>query len=413
LDYKANLNTINNSFLIAVVKGNERIIKLLLEYGADVSIKDEYGRTVLIHAILNGYTNIADQLLKRGADINIKDHYEKTPLLYAIEKVYAMIVKLLIENNVDVNIKDQVGNTPLMYAIESGDVRIVELMLNYQQEIDFNLENDYGETLLSCAERIGRKKIIKLVKLKMRITLESQQHEPFIIPIKSIDERFWEFLSQDDVNEMDSLLEEKGIDINTLVNSRDASGDTALMVCSRNGYNKVMTSLLECNADISFTNNEGDTALIIASDKGNLEAVRLLLNNIESDEMKSLLSYKDSHGNNSLIRATMNDHFDVVEELIYRKSVINAQGENKRTSLMIAAEKGFIRLVKLLIKKNAKINITDSFNKTAYDIVNNKIGKLNKSKNKYVKSTEYYKNIIKIKDILEIKFGITPIDLTK
>lgn len=50
---------------------------------------------------------------------------------------------------------------------------------------------------------------------------------------------------------------------------------------------------------------------------------------------------------------------------------------------MVAAESGHIRVVKLLLKKGAKVSVKNDYDKTALDIVNEKIKKLGNSNNNY------------------------------
>lgn len=48
------------------------IVKLLIKHGANIDIKDNYGRTALIEACdYGGHTGIAALLLEHGADVNI------------------------------------------------------------------------------------------------------------------------------------------------------------------------------------------------------------------------------------------------------------------------------------------------------------------------------------------------------
>jgi len=71
-------------------------------------------------------------------------------------------------------------------------------------------------------------------------------------------------------------------------------------------------------------------------------------------------------------------YFDVVEELLFLKiNIINSTGQHKKTALMAAAENGHIRIVKLLLKKGAKSSVKDDYDKTALDIVKEKIKTLN------------------------------------
>ncbi|OUM61479.1 hypothetical protein PIROE2DRAFT_62487 [Piromyces sp. E2] len=190
----------------------------------------------------------------------------------------------------------------------------------------------------------GRKKIIRLIQSK--IVSQSQQNEVIIEEIQrpsieNIDEEFLKAVSEADINKMDLLLDEKSVDGTILVN-------------------------------VNAVNKNGDTALIIASENGNLDVINLLF------EYNIDLTFKDANGNNALIRAAEHGCFDVVEELLRKKININLVNNNKRTALMMAAENGHIRVVKLLIKKGAKITIKDNFDKTALDIVKSKIKKLKK-----------------------------------
>ena len=54
-------------------------------------------------------------------------------------------------------------------------------------------------------------------------------------------------------------------------------GWTALMLASDKGHLKVVKLLLEKGANANAQNNNGETALMVASEKGHLEIVKLLI----------------------------------------------------------------------------------------------------------------------------------------
>ena len=81
--------------MYAVDKGRVHIVKILLEHGAKVNIRDTNGRTALTYASGKGYDTITKDLLDAKADTNNLDNYGKTPLSYAVENDFQEIVKLL------------------------------------------------------------------------------------------------------------------------------------------------------------------------------------------------------------------------------------------------------------------------------------------------------------------------------
>ncbi|MDP6307261.1 MAG: ankyrin repeat domain-containing protein, partial [Verrucomicrobiota bacterium] len=62
------------SILGATRVGNLENVKELLDAGADVNAKSEFGSTIPLHvAAINGYKEIAELLITGGADVNAKD----------------------------------------------------------------------------------------------------------------------------------------------------------------------------------------------------------------------------------------------------------------------------------------------------------------------------------------------------
>jgi len=118
----------NTALVVASKYGYTEIVKLLLEAGADVNVKNKDGETALMKASYNGYTEIVKMLIDAGADVNIKDRYGTTALMLASLYGYTEIVELLIKAGANVNIKNSYGGTALRWASANGSTKIVELL---------------------------------------------------------------------------------------------------------------------------------------------------------------------------------------------------------------------------------------------------------------------------------------------
>lgn len=62
------------------------MVELLLQLGADIDHKDNFGRTALHKAAYFGHKDVVVCLLQHGAAIVVVDLYEKTPSMVAREK---------------------------------------------------------------------------------------------------------------------------------------------------------------------------------------------------------------------------------------------------------------------------------------------------------------------------------------
>lgn len=112
------------AFNEAVLRGNIRLVEMMLKYGAPVNGLKMPGREKVFvpplyaAAVKGGNDQIAAAglLLKNGADINLANGEGETPMMIASSNNNVSFVKLLIEKGANVNAKDGKGRTALNFA---------------------------------------------------------------------------------------------------------------------------------------------------------------------------------------------------------------------------------------------------------------------------------------------------------
>jgi len=133
-----------------------KVIKLLLEYGADINATTVSGLTPLKCALLVDNFEMANVIIQYGADINYGD---ETALMTAVWHNRIDIVDFLIKKGADVNHKKTTGENALEWAVFNGNEDIAKLLLNAGAKKDFSkafLELTSGnEAIALILKRLG------------------------------------------------------------------------------------------------------------------------------------------------------------------------------------------------------------------------------------------------------------------
>lgn len=133
---------------------------------------------------------------------------------------------------------------------------------------------------------------------------------------------------------------------------------TGLMAAAQSGRTEVIELLESYGARLDVTNADGDSALSLASAKGHVEAVRVLLalgeklgtkNNIESAK-------------SPIVEAAANGHVEVVRLLFQHEVQVNASMSNIEAALIAAISSGAHQCVRLLLAHVSDIDFVAPFN---------------------------------------------------
>ncbi|KAF9768551.1 hypothetical protein IL306_014150 [Fusarium sp. DS 682] len=179
LDNRANIDVATGKGMTplhfaAKKKGSKETMKTLLEYGADIHARDDWGNTCLIDATRLASVDEVKFLIERGADVKAQTKAGETCLHLAMRtSVMALeVIQLMLKNGARLNARDSKGETcihQLAYwndppnpsmarrktknKLQSGHHNSVEdlFQLLTSQGADFNVTDNDGDTPLHKA----------------------------------------------------------------------------------------------------------------------------------------------------------------------------------------------------------------------------------------------------------------------
>ena len=161
VDLTLKLESGSSVLMMAAAKGNNEIVKMLIDSGADIHSLDSKQDTVLMVASINGHNDIVATLLQSGVNINAKNDKGETALIWSTLAGHTDIVKTLIKYKVDVNIKNNAGLSALVYAVMGKRPDLVKILLDANADIKATLS---GISLLALAKSNNDKETINLLK---------------------------------------------------------------------------------------------------------------------------------------------------------------------------------------------------------------------------------------------------------
>lgn len=134
------------------------------------------------------------------------------------------------------------------------------------------------------------------------------------------------------------------------INTPKTDGYTALMIASEHGNQDMVKFLVENGANVNAINVERNNAIMLASKGGHMEIVKLLAENGGQFEVQ------DNAGYTALMIASLNGHQSTVNLLLDKGAIVNTINKYKDNALMLASAEGHTGVVGLLLKNGADVN---------------------------------------------------------
>jgi ankyrin repeat protein len=269
---------------------------------------DDNLNILLVNNCISGNLQNVTNLLHDGANSNyILNTKKDTPLSISAHLGYADIVNVLLDKGA--NIDDKV-----MLEVLTGDN--MNMKANYDRTL---------ELLINRHANVGR-----LNNGFTCLMMASRNIYLGLILTNAL-------LSYADIEHLD-------------INAISPSGSTALIIAIINHQINVIDALVKYGADVNIKNTKGEPTLMIAVHMQNIATLTILLNSEDID-----INIQDSNGNTSVLYMVFR-----VEQLLKKFPEISTEN--------ILHE---LRIIDMLIKKGANMNIKNNAGISAQSIIDN------------------------------------------
>uniref|UniRef100_A0A8C2GLU1 Kinase D-interacting substrate 220a n=1 Tax=Cyprinus carpio TaxID=7962 RepID=A0A8C2GLU1_CYPCA len=142
------------------------------------------------------------------------------------------------------------------------------------------------------------------------------------------------------------------------VDTRSENGQTALMLASEQGSLEIVQELIRRGANVNLDDIDCWTALISAAKEGHTEVVKELLENNANVE------HRDMGGWSALMWAAYKGRLEVAHLLLEKGANPNITGQYSVYPIIWAAGRGHAEIVQLLLQHGAKVNCSDKYGTT-------------------------------------------------
>ncbi|KAL8773658.1 MAG: hypothetical protein Q9209_001424 [Squamulea sp. 1 TL-2023] len=337
---------LSNALLEAAGFGHLAVVKLMLERGVDINVRNNKNDTSLHLAAAYNHVAVAAELIRRGASVSVRGEFGHTPLHTAAIYGSTEIASHAITHGADVNAQCVDGTTALYHAVSVSCLDMIILLLD--KRADINISSANGRRAIHVAAEKGLVDILQ-------------------------------------------LLIQHGADVNT---QSETCYTPLYLACYHNNLDAVRL-LLDQRVDINLSSADGCRAIQIAAQKGHIDLLQLLI------QSGAEVDYEDVKQWSPLCYASFYGHKAVAQLLLQHGA--NARIDSRDgTPLHLCAERAYLDIADLLLKSGADPNARDEIGVTPLHIA---IGEIDSPE-----SADYEQRFKVVELLLEHKANPNPQD---
>ncbi|XP_006880602.1 PREDICTED: transient receptor potential cation channel subfamily A member 1 [Elephantulus edwardii] len=315
---------------------------------------DDMNASTLHHAAADGQVELMEMIVNDSCCdvVNVMDNYGNTPLHWAAEKNQVESVKFLLNRKANPNLRNNSMMAPLHLAVQFGNIEVVKVLVEHRST-NINLEGENGNTAVVIACSKDNSEALQILFSKGAKMCIANKCGCFPIHLAAFSgaKRCMELILQ--------VGEENGYSRQCHINFVNNGKHSPLHMAVQSGDLEMIRICLDNGAQIDLMENGKCTALHFAATQGATEIVKLMLSSYSGDS--DIINAVDGNQETLLHRASLFDHHELAEYLISMGADINSIDYEGRSPLLLATASASWNIVNLLLSKGAQVDIKDHY----------------------------------------------------
>ncbi|XP_050406194.1 serine/threonine-protein phosphatase 6 regulatory ankyrin repeat subunit B [Patella vulgata] len=312
-----------------------------------VNMPDAEGASAVITACQNGNFEHLKILVDRGASVSLRDKCKRTALHHCADNLEdTRCAELVLRKDPSLlNIEDYEGLNPLHLAVITGNIPLIRLLL--KRGADLTCQDHAKHTVAHWATVRGLSEVLRiLIKYGANIhTPDAHKASPLHYAAQVVEPDGTQETCEDGTDVLRMLLQH-----DSAVNAKDDDGRTPVLWAASAGNTEACIILIEAGADVNIVDKHGLTAVHCAASRGHTAILHCLIK-----EHKVKVDSVDRNHCTALFYAITLGNMECMKLLIELGANLSHLDTRGRTPAHCAAGKGSTEALDLLHARNVDL----------------------------------------------------------